>query len=136
MEESFGVIPIRKTEKGWEVFLVCLKNGHHWSFPKGHKKDQETPLEAAMRELKEETSLEVESFLQTTPFFDEYVYEKKGMKIQKKVFYFPAVVKNEVHLQEEEILEGRWVTFSQAKALLTYPSSRKILSAFIQKQKF
>jgi 8-oxo-dGTP pyrophosphatase MutT (NUDIX family) len=127
MEESFGVIPLRKTKEGWEVFLVCLKSGSHWGFPKGHKEKEETAKETALRELKEETSLEVVSFIQDKPLIEEYFYEKEGKKSEKKVTFFLCLVQGRAAVQKKEILEGEWVLLSEAELKITYPSSRKIL---------
>jgi len=38
--------------------LVVNQNGNSWSLPKGHVESGETPLEAARREILEETGLE------------------------------------------------------------------------------
>ncbi len=127
MEESFGVVPLRKTKEGWQVFLVRLKSGHHWGFPKGHKKKEESPKEAALRELKEETSLELLFFFPTNPFVEEYSYEKGGEKREKKATYFLASVKGDARIQKKEILEGEWVSLSDASLRITYPASRNVL---------
>jgi len=44
-----------------EVLIVRGRRSKKWSFPKGHCKGQETDLECAVRELKEETGLDVSS---------------------------------------------------------------------------
>ncbi len=127
MEESCGVIPLRKTKEGWQVFLVCLKSGFHWGFPKGHKEEGETERKAALRELKEETALEVVSFLQEKPFVEEYSFEQKGREVKKRVVYFLALVEGEIAIQKKEIIEGGWFFISQAFLQLTYASAREIL---------
>jgi predicted NUDIX family NTP pyrophosphohydrolase len=64
---SAGVIVYRIREGGLEVFLVhpggpfwARKDLGSWSIPKGEFTAPEDPLEAAIRELKEETGYEVE----------------------------------------------------------------------------
>jgi 8-oxo-dGTP pyrophosphatase MutT (NUDIX family) len=42
-----------------EVALVRGRKTGKWSFPKGHGKSNETPLEASVRELKEETGVDM-----------------------------------------------------------------------------
>jgi 8-oxo-dGTP pyrophosphatase MutT (NUDIX family) len=43
-----------------EVLLVHGRRSKKWSFPKGHCQDGETDLQCALRELKEETGLQLE----------------------------------------------------------------------------
>ena len=43
-----------------EVLLVRGKKSQKWSFPKGHCKQDETDLECAVRELKEETGVDIQ----------------------------------------------------------------------------
>lgn len=50
---SCGVVVARKTPAGW-VTLV-LRAFNHWDFPKGILEQGEQPLQAALREVKEET---------------------------------------------------------------------------------
>ena len=54
--QSYGAIVI--TEDG-EVAVVHGKNSKKWSLPKGHGLSTETPLQAAVRELKEETGIDM-----------------------------------------------------------------------------
>ena len=42
-----------------KFLLVKNKNGHHWSFPKGHIEIGETIKDTALREIEEETGLKV-----------------------------------------------------------------------------
>ena len=60
-EKSCGAIIIHKTNKdNYKVLLVKNHNGRYWSFPKGHVEKGETEEETAIREIKEETGLDVE----------------------------------------------------------------------------
>src|SRR5271156_3659991 len=55
-EQSAGVVAFRVEEGGGRLYLL-LDYGRHWDFPKGHLEAGETPIEAARRELKEETGV-------------------------------------------------------------------------------
>ena len=57
-DASFGVIPFKKIKGVWHVFLICHHDGH-WGFPKGHPEGEETSIQAAERELFEETGLKI-----------------------------------------------------------------------------
>lgn len=124
-EESFGVIPLRKEGEEWQTFLVQLHAGH-WTFPKGRKNHHETSLNAATRELKEETNLTVIEFLSIRPYLETYRFEREGVLIDKFAWYYPAMVKGDVELQAAEIKEGRWVSFHTALDLLTYLPTKNV----------
>ncbi len=126
-EQSYGIIPFRQSGDNVEVLLVLHRNGEFWGFPKGHGQPKENPLEVARRELYEETQLEVEQFMSLKPLSDRYTYmhAEKG-EIDKHIDYFMASVSGDVNIQDEEILEARWVTIDEAFELLTYEGSRNV----------
>lgn len=53
---SAGVVVVRDTAEGWRYLL--LRAFTHWDFPKGMVEAGEEPLNAAIREVKEETLIE------------------------------------------------------------------------------
>jgi len=52
---SAGVVVVRETPKG--VRFLLLRSFNHWDFPKGLVEKGESPLEGAIREVLEETTL-------------------------------------------------------------------------------
>jgi len=127
VEESFGIIPLKKEKDKYFVFLVKLKSGNHFGFPKGHKNANETSLETAKRELFEETNLEISELISDQFLTEKYFLTKNGKKIEKKVIYFISFVKGKEKLDNNEILEGFWVPIEDAKKIITYESSKKIV---------
>lgn len=125
-EESFGIIPLAQQNGVWKVFLILHRGGRHWAFPKGHSNPGETPVESAIRELKEETGLDIERFLQDTPFVETYKFFKKTQMVTKRVSYYPAIVSGKLRLQVEEIQQGAWLTFPEALQLLSFKEARSI----------
>lgn len=126
-EESFGVIPFRKKNNRVQIFLVQLRSGNHWGFPKGHLQDLfESPKEVAARELKEETNLEIERFISDVSFEETYFIEREKDKVEKKVIYFLAFVKGDFSLQKNEIIDGGWVDFEKVEEKLTYLESKNV----------
>lgn len=126
-EESFGVIPLIRQNDQWAVFLIQHKKGRYWGFPKGHAEPNESHRESALRELKEETNLDLVRFLQDDPILEEYSFLLKGKRIFKRVHYFIAEVEGEVKLQKEEIQDGIWVPLPQALDQVTHPEGKAIL---------
>lgn len=127
-DESFGVIPLSKERGQWEVFLIQHNRSGYWGFPKGHAESNETPQEAAFRELKEETNLELIHLLQQEPLMEQYTFMMEGRKVFKRVFYFIAEVGGTIELQKKEIHDGKWVFLSEALAQVTHQEGRTLLA--------
>jgi len=74
-KKSAGILLYRITNKNLEVLLVHPggpfwknKDAGSWSIPKGEFDDDEKPLDAAIRELKEETGIALRGdFIELTP---------------------------------------------------------------------
>jgi len=128
--ESFGIVPFIYEKGTWKVLLILHREGNHWGFPKGKANPNESPLESAVRELKEETGLSVTRILPIEPLTEQYQFRRKKQPIIKSVQYFPALVEGVLHLQEEEIREARWVTIPDAMQQLTFQEARHILHEF------
>ena len=131
-EESFGVIPLRKRESEWEVFVVLHRGGNHWGFPKGRRHGEETPQEAAKRELKEETGLDLDRVLHDQPITDEYQFRRRGKFVRKKVQYFLSEVSGTPILQPEEILEGRWGFLKNAFEVLSFKEGKNLCTKVME----
>lgn len=125
-EESFGIIPLRRTDEGWRVFIILHKQGNHWAFPKGGAEPGEGAHDSARRELQEETGLKVEEFFIGEPFIETYTFYRNKGKVEKTVTYFPAIVSEAFLLQPDEIRDGKWVTFEEAKEILTFEEAKKL----------
>ena len=111
---SCGVVVIRKTGSSW--LTLMLRAYHHWDFPKGIREAGEDPMQAAIREVREETSIDDLSFDWGDRFFETGPYSRG--KIAR---YFIAVTEQEQVVMgpspetgEPEHHEWRWVTFDEA----------------------
>lgn len=124
---SCGILPLKFDGKNYEIFLVKNRNGNFWGFPKGHPEKEETYLEAAKRELKEETDLDVLDWIDTEPFIENYSYAHNNELIHKTVYYYVARVSVEYVVDKQEIIDGRWTPLDQANQFLTYKESQNIL---------
>ena len=112
----------------WEVFLIQHNRSGYWGFPKGHAEVDETPEQAAFRELKEETNLEPVRILQKEPLMEQYTFMMDGERIFKRVSYFIAEVGGTVELQSQEIHDGRWVLLPEALTQLTHQEGKSLLA--------
>ena len=126
-EESFGVIPVKKIHSKWEVFLIQHIKGRYWGFPKGHAEEGETQIEAAFRELKEETNLDPINCMCMDPFVEQYQFIVKGLRVSKRVCYYLTEVSGDVVLQPQEIYSGVWVSIDQGIEKITHKEGKAIL---------
>lgn len=125
-DRSYGIIPLKCLKSGgWQVLLIQHHAGH-WAFPKGHPDGAETPQEAALRELQEETGLTVKRYLSDASFEEHYVFTFKGQKISKTVQYFIAEVEGIVKIQEEEIKDSLWVSLKDVADYITFPEGKRM----------
>ncbi|GAB5411302.1 MAG: NUDIX domain-containing protein [Chlamydiales bacterium] len=127
-EVSYGILPLRKKKEEWELFLVRHKNGNFWGFPKGHADQGESPIQAARRELKEETDLDIEKFFTLQPYSEKYSFVRNGLKVEKEVHYYSALVIGEGRQCQEELLDARWFSIEEVEKMLTYPEAKKIFT--------
>lgn len=131
MERSFGIIPLRYVKENWETLLVKHVKGH-WAFPKGHAEENELPKEAAIRELKEETGLDIKKMLYPQPLKEFYLFKRGGLLVEKFVFYFLAEVEGEVNIQQEEIEAYQWILLESAPLALTFRESKSLATEAFQ----
>jgi len=134
-DESFGIVPLCHKEGHWEVFLIQHRHGRYWGFPKGHAEPDESPQEAAARELKEETNLDVIRYFEGSPMLEKYQFTLEGRRIFKQVSYFVAEVSGVVSLQQKEIQSGIWIPISHAHEKITHQEGKNILSQVIKRLK-
>lgn len=108
-------------------FLLIKNVKGHWDFPKGHIEKGESSEEAAIREVKEETGLDIEK-INGFKTQIKYVYNISEKPIVKKVVLFLGKANNKnVKLRKEEHSEYRWSPIDKAIKLLTYPNQKKAL---------
>lgn len=122
-EKSCGCIII-EDEK---VLLVKQTKGH-WGFPKGYVEADETEVETAIREVKEETNIDVE-VEENKRYTMRYVTDKGNMK---EIVYFVArKVGGEIKAQECEIDEIEWLDFRKALERIMYDNCRELFREVI-----
>lgn len=124
---SCGVVVVRRTDDG-PRFLM-LRAFRHWDFPKGLLERGETPKEAALREVREETTLNDLRF----PWGDEYIETGPYSRGKVARYYLGETRQTKVELPINEATgraehsEYRWVTLEQARKLVS-PRVDSVLS--------
>ena len=126
-ERSYGVVPFMVIEKALYVFVIQHYSGA-WLFPKGRAEVGETALQAAERELREETGLQIDRWLRNDSFTERYEFWRNRKKIFKEVQYFPALVSGAISLQQAEVKTGRWTLANHAASQVSFCETKNLLN--------
>ena len=122
-EKSCGAI-VYKEENGELKFLLVHQNNGNYSFPKGHMEEGESELETTLREIKEETNLDVEV---DTNFRYEISYFMEHKNVWKDAVYFVATPKTfDLKNQEGEITECVWNNYEKTMELLSFDNIKEV----------
>jgi bis(5'-nucleosidyl)-tetraphosphatase len=132
---SYGIIPFYTENNTKEVFLIHQYGSAgdvYWTFPKGHAENDETPMEAALRELFEETGIAIEQLLDERTYTQQYSFKYKEIMINKAVIYYrgEAVSKN-FSIQEDEVKSAGWFSFEEAREMLTYEHAKTMFDEVV-----
>jgi bis(5'-nucleosidyl)-tetraphosphatase len=116
---SSGVVVVSLLERKLKYLL--LRAYRNWDFPKGLVEAGEEPIDAALREVREETTLDDLSFDWGLEFMDTGPYNKG--KISR--YYIARSKRSEVllpvnpELGRPEHHEARWVDFAKALTMVS-----------------
>ncbi len=127
---SAGGIVIRFDRDVPHLVVGCRRrerDGVTWTLPKGTPNGDESIGETALREVAEETGLEVRI---TGPLDSiEYTFIQGGVRIHKTVHYFlMEPVGGDLARHDHEFEQVRWVSFEEAPDLLTFETERALLA--------
>lgn len=118
-EKSCGCIVLDK-----RTVLLIKHNSGHWDFPKGHVEGEESEVETAIREVKEETGLDVH--IQKKHRYATRYMPKSD--VEKEVVFFLAKKKKGIEVpQMEEVERVEWVSWEEAFEKITFDSSKELL---------
>ena len=119
-----GGLVWRRGNQGFELALIRRDRygSNEWSLPKGKLDPGETYLEAAIREVEEETGIRARPLR----FAGVMQYLVKGEN--KVVCFWDMEALEQGHAQMDgEVAEVRWVTREEALSLLTHEQNRELL---------
>jgi len=126
---SCGGVVIRETDVGLEICLGKRRrerDGQSWTLPKGTPTDAETVEQTALREVAEETGLDVRISAPVGAI--EYFFTQDGTRIHKTVhFFLMEAVGGSLDQHDREFDEVRWVPIDEARRLLSYPTERQVV---------
>jgi len=126
-ERSAGAVVFRR-ENG-KILYLLLEYRHkseYCGFPRGGIEPGESEKEAALREIREETGLEVE-FVEGFKEVMHWFYRRDGEIVSKKVVLFLAEAKSDKVILSEEHEGYEWLPFEEAIDKLKFENSRAVL---------
>ncbi len=110
------IVPVKRAADGSRVL----------GLPKGHLDGDETPEQAARREVAEEAGVSGDLIGELGDV--RYRYERRGRQVAKRVkFFLYSYGSGDVADHDHEIEDARWLDFETALRELTYPGEREMV---------
>lgn len=111
------IVPTRRAADGARVLAL----------PKGHVDPGETPIEAARREVREETGVVAEPVRELGE--SRYWYRRDGRTIGKRVsFFLFDYVEGDIEDHDDEVEEVRWISLEEAEKALSHTAEREMIT--------
>lgn len=121
-DEVLVIVPKRRAASGAKVLAL----------PKGHVDGDETPEQAARREVREEGGVEAELLDDLGDV--RYRYKRGGRLIDKRVrFFLFGYISGSPEDHDHEIAEARWIPLTEAVTALTYTGEREMIGKALSK---
>lgn len=99
----------------------------YWDFPKGHIEKGEEEIDAAKREIKEETGLDDIEIIEGFKEHIKYFFRFKGQAIFKIVTFYLAKTQTEDVKISFEHIGYQWLAYEKAFNQLTFDNAKEIL---------
>ncbi len=120
-------------ESGKPEYIIQKRNLHWkgWEFPKAGLEKGESKKEAARREVKEETGLDIIK-VTSHKYKGKFLYPKElpdrpGMIGQTYYLYSVEVKKGKIKIDRKEHTSARWVDYNTAMKMITYQNQKDCL---------
>jgi 8-oxo-dGTP pyrophosphatase MutT (NUDIX family) len=111
------IVPTRRAADGSRVLAL----------PKGHVDPGETPVQAAAREVLEETGIVAEPVCELGE--SRYWYRRDGRTIGKSVaFFLFSHTGGDTDDHDDEVEEVRWIALEQAQTALSHEAEREMVA--------
>lgn len=130
---SAGGVVVRDDEV---VVIVPKRRGRNdgkvLGLPKGHLDGDETEVEAAVREVREETGVTAEPVARLGEI--AYSYERRGQSIDKRVVFYLLEYRSGELSHDHEIEQVQWMPLEEAARSLTYSGEREMVARALSRR--
>jgi 8-oxo-dGTP pyrophosphatase MutT (NUDIX family) len=114
--EVLAIVPVKRASDGARVLAL----------PKGHFDRGETAVQAAQREVREETGVEAEPLRELGEA--RYCYRRGGRTIGKSVTFFLCAYRGgDTTDHDDEVEEVLWLDLHEAQRSLTHAAERQMI---------
>ena len=125
LEFSAGGLVVDEDGRVLLIRARDLRNQPVWTLPKGTLKPGESSLDAALREVQEETGYRCETVRELAPV--TYWFQRDGRRIRKTVRWYLMRPLEKVGEHDHEVDEVLWTEPPDALARVRYDSDRRLL---------
>jgi 8-oxo-dGTP pyrophosphatase MutT (NUDIX family) len=130
-QRSAGGVVFRGRGLRLEVALISVGDKSRWQLPKGLIDSGESPEATAVREVREETGVNVELVAPIDQVEYWYFATERGERVRfhKFVdFYLLRYTSGDVSDHDREVNEARWMEIGEAQQALAFKSERQIVA--------
>jgi len=121
-----GLVVDKSGELGLLIGRIDKRGRMLWSLPKGHIESGESPEEAALREVREETG--IKSSITRSLGVIDFWFMTEGKRIHKTVHHFLFAEKSgKLEAQLSEVDDVKWFPLDEIAKTLAYPDERKLI---------
>ncbi len=115
-EQVVTIVPTRRAADGSRVLAL----------PKGHVDPGESTIEAATREVREETGIVAEPVCELGE--SRYWYRREGRTVGKTVaFFLFNHIEGDTDDHDDEVEEVRWMSLEEAQEALSHDAEREMV---------
>lgn len=123
--KSCGFI-VYKAENNENFYLIIKSHNGDVGFPKGHMEPGENELQTAIRELKEETGMDVDT-IHDFRYQIEYPLPRVPDAMKQTVYFLGKCASDDIIIQETEVASAEFVTYDKAIEKLTFEETKNML---------
>ncbi|CAN5395887.1 NUDIX hydrolase [soil metagenome] len=126
-----GVVVRHRAGEVAQIVLIAVGPQNRWQLPKGLVEPDETPEQAAAREVREETGINgaLIAPLEVVEYWYVATRQATRVRFHKFVHFFLFNYgSGDVTQHDHEVNEACWMTFAEARQLLTFASERRVVA--------